>query len=40
MALDRGLSLSEKGFKVVESGELQPEATEEAVYERLIANAP
>jgi DNA polymerase (family 10) len=34
-ALARGLSLSEKGFKVVESGELQPEATEEAVYERL-----
>jgi DNA polymerase (family X) len=35
MALDRGLSLSEKGFKVVESGELQPVATEEEVYERL-----
>jgi DNA polymerase (family X) len=35
MALDRGLSLSEKGFKVVESGELQPIATEEEVYERL-----
>lgn len=35
MALDRGLSLSEKGFKVVDSGELQPEATEEAVYARL-----
>jgi DNA polymerase (family 10) len=34
-ALARGLSLSEKGFKVVESGELQPEATEEIVYERL-----
>ncbi|HEX2193804.1 MAG TPA: DNA polymerase/3'-5' exonuclease PolX [Candidatus Limnocylindria bacterium] len=35
MALDRGLSLSEKGFKVVETGELQLEATEEAVYARL-----
>ena len=35
MALERGLSLSEKGFKVVESGELQPIATEEEVYERL-----
>jgi DNA polymerase (family 10) len=35
MALDRGLSLSEKGFKVVESGELQPVATEEEVYERV-----
>lgn len=35
MALDRGLSLSEKGFKVVESGELQPIASEEEVYERL-----
>jgi DNA polymerase (family 10) len=35
MALDRGLSLSEKGFKVVETGELQPEASEEAVYARL-----
>jgi DNA polymerase (family 10) len=34
-ALARGLSLSEKGFKVVESGELEPESTEEAVYERL-----
>jgi DNA polymerase (family 10) len=34
-ALARGLSLSEKGFKVVESGELQPEASEEAVYARL-----
>ncbi|HEY7331996.1 MAG TPA: DNA polymerase/3'-5' exonuclease PolX [Candidatus Limnocylindria bacterium] len=34
-ALDRGLSLSEKGFKVVETGELIPEATEEAVYARL-----
>jgi DNA polymerase (family 10) len=35
MALDRGLSLSEKGFKDVESGELALEATEEAVYARL-----
>jgi DNA polymerase (family 10) len=35
MALERGLSLSEKGFKVVESGELQPIATEEEVYQRL-----
>ena len=35
MALERGLSLSEKGFKVVESGELQPAATEEEVYARL-----
>lgn len=35
MALERGLSLSEKGFKVVESGELQPVATEDEVYERL-----
>ena len=35
MALERGLSLSEKGFKVVESGELQPVASEEEVYERL-----
>lgn len=35
MALERGLSLSEKGFKVVESGELQPVANEEEVYERL-----
>jgi DNA polymerase (family 10) len=34
-ALDRGLSLSEKGFKDVESGELHPAATEEEVYERL-----
>jgi DNA polymerase (family 10) len=34
-ALDRGLSLSEKGFKVVETGELQPIATEEEVYARL-----
>ncbi len=35
MALDRGLSLSEKGFKVVESGELLPEADEVDVYARL-----
>jgi DNA polymerase (family 10) len=34
-ALDRGLSLSEKGFKVVETGELLLEAKEEAVYARL-----
>jgi DNA polymerase (family 10) len=34
-ALDRGLSLSEKGFKVVETGELQPIASEEEVYARL-----
>jgi DNA polymerase (family 10) len=35
MALERGLSLSEKGFKVVESGELLPVASEEEVYARL-----
>jgi DNA polymerase (family 10) len=35
MALDRGLSLSEKGFKVVDTGELQPVPTEEKVYEQL-----
>lgn len=35
MALDRGMSLSEKGFKVVETGELLLDATEEAVYARL-----
>jgi DNA polymerase (family X) len=35
IALDRGLSLSEKGFKVVETGELVMAATEEEVYERL-----
>jgi DNA polymerase (family 10) len=35
MALDRGLSLSEKGFKVVESGELLAEAEEADVYARL-----
>ncbi len=34
-ALDRGLSLSEKGFKVVETGELQHVANEEEVYARL-----
>ena len=35
MALDRGLSLSEKGFKVVDTGELLLEASEEDVYARL-----
>ncbi|HEX2142812.1 MAG TPA: DNA polymerase/3'-5' exonuclease PolX, partial [Candidatus Limnocylindria bacterium] len=35
MALDRGLSLSEKGFKVIDTGELLTESTEEAVYGRL-----
>jgi DNA polymerase (family 10) len=35
MAQDRGLSLSEKGFKVIETGELLLEASEEAVYARL-----
>jgi DNA polymerase (family X) len=34
-ALDRGLSLSEKGFKVVDGGELLLAATEEEVYSRL-----
>lgn len=34
-ALDRGLSLSEKGFKVVDDGSLITAATEEEVYERL-----
>ncbi len=34
-ALDRGWSLSEKGFKVVETGELLLEADEAAVYARL-----
>ncbi len=34
-ALDRGLSLSEKGFKVVETGELLLEASEEDVYARV-----
>jgi DNA polymerase (family 10) len=35
MALDRGLSLSEKGFKAVDTGELLLEAAEEDVYARL-----
>jgi DNA polymerase (family 10) len=35
MALDRGLSLSEKGFKVVDSGELLLDGSEEDVYARL-----
>jgi DNA polymerase (family 10) len=35
LALDRGLSLSEKGFKVVETGELRLEADEAGVYARL-----
>jgi DNA polymerase (family 10) len=35
IALDRGLSLSEKGFKVVETGELLLDASEEGVYARL-----
>jgi DNA polymerase (family X) len=35
MALDRGWSLSEKGFKVVETGELLLDAEEEDVYARL-----
>jgi DNA polymerase (family 10) len=34
-ALDRGLSLSEKGFRVVEGGEMLTAATEEEVYARL-----
>jgi DNA polymerase (family X) len=34
-ALDRGLSLSEKGFKEVDSGKLLLDADEEAVYARL-----
>ncbi len=34
-ALQRGLSLSEKGFKVVDTGELELAATEEEVYARL-----
>jgi DNA polymerase (family 10) len=34
-ALDRGLSLSEKGFKDVASGEVLSAATEEEVYDRL-----
>jgi DNA polymerase (family 10) len=35
MALDRGLSLSEKGFKIVDSGKLLTAAEEEEVYARL-----
>ncbi len=35
MALDRGWSLSEKGFKVIESGDLLLDAEEADVYERL-----
>jgi DNA polymerase (family 10) len=35
MALDRGLSLSEKGFKAIETGDLLLDATEEDVYARL-----
>lgn len=35
IALERGLSLSEKGFKVLDSGELLPAATESEVYARL-----
>src|SRR6187431_1196546 len=35
MALDRGWSLSEKGFKVLETGELIVDAEETDVYERL-----
>ncbi len=35
MALDRGWSLSEKGFKVIESGELLLDAEEADVYQRL-----
>lgn len=35
MALDRGLSLSEKGFKVVDGAELLTAAEEEEVYARL-----
>ena len=34
-ALDRGLSLSEKGFRVVDGGELLLAATEEDAYDRL-----
>ena len=34
-ALEHGLSLSEKGFKVVDTGELELAATEEEVYARL-----
>ena len=35
MALDRGWSLSEKGFKVIDTGELLLDAEETDVYERL-----
>jgi DNA polymerase (family X) len=35
MALDRGWSLSEKGFKVLESGELLADPEESDVYQRL-----
>ena len=35
MALDRGWSLSEKGWKVIETGELLVDAEEADVYERL-----
>ncbi|MCA1570019.1 MAG: DNA polymerase/3'-5' exonuclease PolX [Chloroflexi bacterium] len=35
MALDRGWSLSEKGFKVIETGELLLDAEEADVYQRL-----
>jgi DNA polymerase (family 10) len=35
MALDRGLSLSEKGWKVLDTGELLLDAEEADVYERL-----
>nr|MBA3587244.1 DNA polymerase/3'-5' exonuclease PolX [Chloroflexota bacterium] len=35
MALDKGWSLSEKGFKVIETGELQLAADETEAYERL-----
>ena len=35
MALDRGWSLSEKGFKVIEDGSLLLDAEEAGVYERL-----
>ena len=35
MALDRGWSLSEKGFKVIDTGELLTDSEEADVYERL-----
>src|SRR5690606_5025495 len=35
IALDRGWSLSEKGFKVIDTGELLLDAEEADVYERL-----